>query len=386
MLIKPSWKKLSYALSATIVVGLSGCSWFSSPDPRTMPAPLQPMSNAESSGSVLWRAPVGVGTSYGFAPAVVNDSVYAAAANGMVTRVNLSNGATVWNKNVAKRLSTGVGTDGQTVVVATASGEVIALDANGEEKWRTQATSEVNDVPWVGNGVVIVVAGDYRIQAFNAENGERIWNVQQPGPSLALRAPVRMTTLQDLVMVGMPGGKLLAVEPTIGAVVWEGYVTVPSGSSDLDRVTDVVGIPIVRGDALCAVAYQGHVTCFNSQEGGSTMWQQPVSSIVGMGADQSSLYVPTDRGGLRAYQIQSGEILWRQDIFRNRKLNEPAVTGNTLVVGDFEGQLHLLNTQSGAVTGRVAIGGGAMKAPVQETPQGILVQAGDSSLALIQIR
>jgi len=73
--------------------------------------------------------------------------------------------------------------------VVTNDAEVIAFDINGTEKWRAKASSEVSHTPWVGNGVVVVRAGDYRVQAFNAENGERLWNVQRPGPALALRAP-----------------------------------------------------------------------------------------------------------------------------------------------------------------------------------------------------
>lgn len=369
---------------ATALVA-SGCSWFGSRDTRNDPAPLMPLSSATSQGSIVWRAPVGAGTGFGFAPAVVGDSVYAAAANGVVTRVDLATGATVWTKTVAPRLQAGVGSDGETVVVVTPKGEVVALDAQGEEKWRELATSEVGVPPWVGKGVVIVRSGDYRIQAFNVENGERIWNFQRPGPALALRAPTRMTMVQNLVLVGMPGGRLLAVEPVIGAVVWEGIVAVPSGASDLDRVNDVVGIPIVQGNRLCAVAYQGRVSCFDLEEGGGTLWTQNFSSVVGMGADSRKLYIPNSRDSIVALSLEGGEVEWRQDTLRNRRLNEPAVSSGVIVTGDFEGQVHLLSTENGEVLGRLSVGGGAMIAPAQETSQGVLVQAGDSSLAMIRV-
>lgn len=367
------------------VVLASGCSWFGSRDARNDPAPLVPVANPSVSASVVWRAPVGVGTGFGFAPAVVGDSVFAASANGVVTRVDLASGATQWTRTVAPRLQAGVGSDGSTVVVATQQGEVIALSAQGEEKWRQFASSEVGVPPWVGKGVVIVRSGDYRIQAFNAENGEPIWNVQRPGPALALRAPTRMTTVQDLVLVGMPGGRLLAIEPVIGAVVWEGIVAVPLGSSDLDRVNDVVGIPILQGNRLCAVAYQGRVSCFNLQEGGATLWNQNFSSVVGMAADTQKLYIPNARDSVVALGLDDGEVEWRLDTLRNRRLNEPAVSGGVVVVGDLEGQVHLISTENGEIVGRVPVGGGAMVAPAQATSQGVLVQAGDSSLAMIRV-
>ena len=385
MQMRDSFRVFSRSLVLVAAVVATGCSWFGARDTRNDPAPLVPVVSSPAQGSVAWRTPVGAGSGYGFAPAVVGDAVYAAAANGVVVRVDLSTGATVWSRNVAPALSAGVGSDGNTVVVVTPQGEVIALDAQGEIKWREFATSEVSVPPWVGRSVVLVRSGDYRLQAFNVENGERIWNVQRPGPVLALRAPSRMTTVQDLVLVGMPGGRLLAVEPIIGAVVWEGIVAVPAGSSDLDRVNDVVGIPIVEGRRLCAVAYQGRVSCFDLQEGGATIWNQRISSIVGMATDKERLFVPSARDSVVALKIDNGEVVWRQDSLLNRKLNEPAVTAGVVVLGDFEGQVHLLSAQSGEIVGRVSVGGGRMQAPALATSQGVLVQAGDSSLAMIRV-
>jgi outer membrane protein assembly factor BamB len=376
--------RLSRLVIATLAgASVSGCAWFASDD-RNDPVPLTAIVST-TGASVAWRASVGSGSGYGFAPAIIGDAVYAASANGNVARLDLATGATVWNKNVARVLSAGVGSDGQTVAVVTPQGEVIALNANGEEKWRTRASSEVSIPPWVGNGVVVVRAGDYRIQAFNAENGDRIWNVQRPGPALALRAPARMTMTENLIIVGMPGGRVLAVEPATGAVIWEGVVAAASGASDLERVNDVVGIPVVRDQKLCAVAYQGRVTCFDIDKGGQVAWARNFSSIVGLAVDARHVYAPDARDNVSALSMTDGQPVWRQDGLRNRQVTEPAATGRAVVLGDYQGFVHVLSPDTGEFMARVAMGGGEMRAPVQQTPQGVLVQAGDSSVALIRL-
>ncbi len=362
-------------------LALAGCA---SSDTRNDPAELTQYTPTVSP-SVGWRVPVGSGTTYGFAPAIVGDSVFAASRDGKVARIDANQGATVWNRQVADELSAGVGSDGSTVAVVTPEGEVIALDANGEVKWRAQASSEVSVVPWVGDGVVVVRAGDYRVQAFNAANGERIWNVQRPGPALALRAPSRMNQIQGLVLAGMPGGRLMAIEPGSGAVVWEGVVAVPRGASDLERVNDVVGIPVVRGDLLCAAAYQGRVTCFNAKEGGRTIWANNLSSIVGMNADDVRAYVPDNRDRVHAYELQDGDTVWMQDALRNRRLTEPGVVGSWVVVGDLDGYVHAMSGTTGELSGRLNVGGGAISAPVQSMSGGALVQAGDSSVVFVRM-
>jgi outer membrane protein assembly factor BamB len=371
------------AVLVVAAASLASCSWFSSDD-RNLPNPLTTYT-PQISATVAWRAPVGSGTSYGFAPAIVGDSVFAASTNGNVARLDLTTGATVWNRNVARQLSAGVGSDGQVVVVATPNGEIIALDADGVEKWRAKATSEVNITPWVGSGVVVVRSGDYRVQAFNAVNGDRIWSVQRPGPALALRAPSRMMMTQNLIITGMPGGLLLAIEPATGAVVWEGIVAVARGASDLERVNDVVGIPVAEGDRLCAVAYQGRVSCFDVKQGGMTAWTHNFSSVVGMAADARHVYVPDARDNISAFTLVDGKAAWRQDALRNRKVTEPSVLGGSVVFGDFEGFVHILSADKGELMARVAVGGGAMLAPTQRSPQGVVVQAGDSSISLIRL-
>jgi outer membrane protein assembly factor BamB len=373
-------------LAAMVILPLviSGCSLFSGGDTRNDPAPLTDITPSVNA-NIAWRVEVGRGTTYGFAPAVVGNSIFAASRDGKVVRIDAAQGATVWSRQVAKQLSAGVGSDGQTVAVVTPDGEVIALDADGQERWRARATSEVNVVPWVGAGVVVVRSGDYRVQAFNATNGDRIWNVQRPGPALALRAPARMSEIQGLVLAGMPGGRLMAVEPGSGAVVWEGIVAVPRGASDLERVNDVVGIPLVRGDLLCAVAYQGRVTCFNAAEGGRTVWANNLSSIVGMAANDQRVFVPDSRSRVLAYDLADGTTVWNQAALLNRQLTEPAVLNRAVAVGDFEGYVHLLSVDDGGLLGRVSVGGGAMMAPLQSVDGGILVQTGDSSVAFIRL-
>lgn len=378
--LKRACRGLSVGLMAVLV---AGCSWFDSDD-RLAPTPLISFS-PQVEASVAWRAPVGSGNSYGFAPAVVGNNVYAASTSGNVARIDLTTGATVWNVQLDKKLSAGVGADDSTVVVVTPQAEVIALDTNGQEKWRVNASSEVNHTPWVGEGVVVVRAGDYRVQAFNAENGERIWNVQRPGPALSLRAPARMNFTQNLIIVGIPGGRLLAIEPATGAAVWEGTVAVPRGASDLERVNDIVGVPTVQGDLLCAVAYQGRVSCFDIERGGDLVWANNFSSVVGLATDARHVYVPDARSTITAFELKAGEIAWRQASLLNRQVTEPAVLGDHLVLGDLEGFVHVLSANDGVFMARILVGGGAMRSPVQSTPQGALVQAGDGSVSLIRL-
>ncbi|QDQ87900.1 outer membrane protein assembly factor BamB [Alcaligenaceae bacterium SJ-26] len=366
------------------IAALGACSLFSSTDERYEPAKLTEYA-PELVVNKAWTASFGSGGGLGFVPAIVGPDVYAATANGKVAKYELATGRQQWVIDTDTDLTAGVGSDGQLVVVASPRGEVIALDASGQEKWRAHATSEVSIPPAVGNGIVVVRSGDYRIQAFDAETGKRIWSVQRPGPALAVRAGTQMVMIDGMVLTGLPGGKILALDAATGNVQWEGTVAIPKGAGDLERVTDVVGAPQLAGPLMCAVAYQGRVVCFDVAAGGTLRWAKDFSSSSGMTVDRRNAYAANLQGEVHAFALDGGANLWRQNALRNRQLSAPAATGDSVAVGDYQGIVHFLSPVDGRQLARISVGGGAVVSPLQATQNGVLVQRGDGDLTLLSV-
>jgi outer membrane protein assembly factor BamB len=370
------------AVSIAGLLTVAGCSVFTGDDGRNDPAPLTTYTPGLSA-QIGWKAAIGSGGGIGFAPIVVRDTVYAAAGDGSVAKFDLNSGAVLWRVKLEKKLAAGTGSDGTTTAVVDEDGTVIALDEGGRVKWRSKASSEVIVPPVVGFGVVIVRSGDYRIQAFNAENGERIWSVQRPGPALSLRAPARLTMIEGMVLSGIPGGKLVAINAISGDVQWEGVVAIPMGSTDLERVNDVVGSPVVIGPMLCAVAHQGRIICFDIATGGRPVWNKTFSSNVGMTVDGRHAYAPNTRDVISAFALQDGTLAWKQEALRHRRVTSPAAVGSAVAVGDYDGFVHFMAPDDGRLLARISVGGGAIRAPLLATTQGVLVQTGDGSLIMI---
>lgn len=361
---------------------LAGCSMFSSSDLRHEPAKLTEYAPAVSA-RVIWQVPVGAGSGVGFAPAVVDEAVYAAAPRGTVVKVNLASGAVAWRATVDRTLSAGAGSDGRITAVAAPDGTVIAFDDGGQELWTAQASSEVLIPPVVGDGVVAVRSGDYRVQAFEAATGELRWSVQRPGPALALKTTMQMRIVDGMLITGLPNGKLMAIDLASGNVLWEGTVTVSQGVTDLDRISDVVGAPQLQGPLLCAVAYQGRMACFDISRGGVMHWSTSFSSPTGMTTDEAQAYAADQRSVLHAFSLEDGDPRWSQDALRNRRLAAPAVLRNTVAAGDLEGYVHFLNRHDGSLQGRLHLGGGPVLSPLTASPRGVVVQTGKGDLVLV---
>ena len=182
-------------------------------DGRYDPAPLTEY-KAGMSVRQVWSVSVGSGSGL-LAPAVVNDAVYAATPDGSVGKFDLQSGRQIWKVRAeTKQLSAGVGSDGTTTAVASPDGDVIAFDDTGKVKWKARATSDVTIPPVVGYGIVVVRSGDYRIQAFDANSGDRLWSVQRPGPALALRSAAQMVLAEGLVITGLPAASSWPSPPT----------------------------------------------------------------------------------------------------------------------------------------------------------------------------
>ena len=66
-----------------------------------------------------------------------------------------------------------------------------------------------------------------------------------------------------LLFLGFPGGRLSALNVATGTLRWDASVAVPKGATELERVADVVGTPVVSGREVCAAAFQGRAGCFD---------------------------------------------------------------------------------------------------------------------------
>ena len=371
-------RQLFAALAAAAALG--GCaSWFGSSSSGPKPAQLTSISDPQAV-RVLWSASVSSTGAFILSPVLAGDGVYVAGHDGTVARLDAASGETHWRVDLNARLSGGVGSDGRLVVVASDEGVVFALDAkDGKVLWRERVSSEVLAAPAIGGGLVLVRSADSRVFAFGSDDGKRRWVYQRAAASLIVRAPAGLSIDGDTAYAGFSGGKLVAIAMENGGPRWEATVAVPHGATELERVTDVEGVPVAEGREVCAAAYQGRVACFDARNG-APIWSREISSVTGVSLDARYAYVSDDKGAIYAFDRTDGRSVWKQDKLTNRETSLPLPFGNEIVVGDLEGYVHFLARESGAFVARFATGGGPIRAAPITLPTGILVQTRDGKL------
>jgi outer membrane protein assembly factor BamB len=376
-------------LGLGLMTGLSGCStvsgWFGSSPASEAAKPAELVDfKPLVVFSEAWKAGVGDGGGQLFHPQEEGDSLFAAGLTRVV-RLNLNSGKSEWQVDVPARLSAGVGLGEGLAVVGGGKGEVHALDAeNGEIRWTAYLSSEVSSGLLVVPGMVVVRTGDGRVQGLALEDGSRKWLYSRNLPALSLRGSGGMAARDGVVYAGFPGGKLVALNAGNGAQLWESTVALPRGATELERVADVIGNPVVDSRQVCAVAYQGRVACFDRRNG-SPLWTRDTSSNSGLAMDSRYVFVTDDKDAVTAYDKDGGRAVWRQDKLANRKLSAPLALGDLVVVGDGEGYVHVLSAEDGSFAARAKVDSSVLVAPVDIGP-GIVVQTRSGSLVAFKLQ
>jgi len=366
------------ALAIALLVAACGAS------PTVKPAELvkfKPTARAK----VVWHSSVGEADVYIFTPAVYEGAVYAAGADGRLSRFDGASGKRVWRVKTKEELSGGVGADAGVVVVGTRKGALLAYDVNGKPLWKAQVSSEVLMAPRVAQGLVVVRSGDGRIFALDAKDGKQRWEYRYTLPPLMLRSDSGVTIVKGTVLAGLSAGRVVALNLNDGSVLWESTLAQPKGANELERITDIGASPVISGDQACAVAYQGRVGCYDVARG-TLLWSRDASAYVGLDPDPITVYMSDTRSSVLAMDRNTGATIWKQEKLFARQLSAPVEVGLYVALGDFEGYIHFLDRDTGAFAARLSTDGSGIRARPIRIGQNLLVQTLDGGVYLVSVK
>ncbi len=383
-------------------VALSGCStvkgWFAGKDAEAKKA-LEPAELVKFEPSVsvskVWSRSVGKGEGrIGIrqAPVVADGRVYAAAVVGGVHALDLQTGKVVWTYEPARekkqpklRLSGGPGVGDGLVVVGALDGQVIALDAsNGSEKWRAKVPGEVISAPAVGQGMVFVRSNDGRVTAFDANTGERRWFNPRELPSLTVRGNAPVVAGPGVLFVGNDDGSISTLAMQDGRTVWDQQVGTPEGRTELERMADVDGAPVLEGNTLYVSSFKNETMAIEGPTG-RPLWVRDHGGAGGVAVSSGLAVVADEKGSVFGLDKNSGAAMWSQPALARRSLTGAAIHGDYAVVGDYKGYLHWLRLDNGELAARARAGGDRLIAPPLVADGILLVQNVDGDLTAFRL-
>lgn len=359
--------RAGWVAAAAVAVALVGCS--SKPKLR-QPTKLTEIRQPEIKPRELWSRDVGSGSGKyftGLRIAREADAVFVAEIGGSVYALNPANGSTIWRTGTKSRVIAGPSVSGDKVFVGTRDGETIALQrADGKLLWRSRVNSEVLAAPVSSGDVVVVRSGDGREFALSARDGERLWNFERTEPNLTLRGQSAPLIIGTRVYSGLDNGKVVALDLADGQLAWEQNISVASGRSELERLTDIDADLLEAPNGIYVVTYANDIALVDPRSGESR-WRRSIKSYTGMAADEKNVYVTDDDGVLWALDGDTGAAVWKYEGLKYRRLSAPAVVGGYIVAGDYAGYLHWFEPKDGRLVARTRAGSKSIvAAPVSD--------------------
>lgn len=385
---------LKISILASVLVMLSGCgtmadpsTWFGGDDPALKPAKLEDITEVFKP-SIIWSRDVGAGAAEeqpGLRPFITESQIFVLDSEGLLTVLDKSSGAVLMEKKTGLPASGGPAVGEGKIFLGTTEAQLIALDRDSAaEIWRSDLSSEVLAAPAVYSGIVVVHTVDGNIFGIDAENGEQRWRYDRKIPILTLRGSSSPVIYNDSVICGLAGGKLVSLSLDSGEVEWEHNVTIPGGRSDLDRLTDIDSDPLIYNGSVYATSYRGDIAAIGAVSG-KEFWSRKMSSYSGMAINWQLLYVTDDQGYLWALDPDTGAAKWRNEDLANRSLSAPAIHGDYVVIGDFEGYLHWVNSADGKIVARTRLSRAPIIAPPRTELDILYVLGNDGELAAIAL-
>jgi outer membrane protein assembly factor BamB len=379
------WVKTAAAIAVS--VSLAGCGLFSSEE-TVEPNPLVDF-EAEQQFQQLWSLSTGGSLGSKFhqlVPSIDEQQIFAVNVEGDLVAADLASGRINWRVELETPIGGGVGAGNGIVVLATESGEVIAFDTtDGSERWRYQASSEVISQPQMNAELVVVQQLDGKITALEVGSGERRWSYDSQIPRLSLRGTSAPIVAADLTLAGFANGKLVAVENASGRPVWEQRISLAEGRSELERIVDIDGKPLVYNRIVYVGSYQGRLVALNPGNG-QVVWSQDLSTYRGLAGGFGNVYAISDEDHVHAFDARNSASVWSQDGLQYRRLTAPVVLGNSLVTADADGYLHVLSQVDGHFTARHRVSSSGVQSDLLVRDDVLYVLSNDGRLTALKFK
>ena len=359
MLIR--FSKNKYLIIPFIVLFLSSCStldglkfWQNQNEDPDEPRKLQNISNKVNIKSSWETSFDGFNDLGNFLPAFSSDNVFFASNSGSVASLDASSGEQNWITEL-NFLSSGVAAGFGIIVVSDIDGNVIALNQrDGSILWNVNVKGEVLSKAVIDPKGVIIKTGSGELISLDKDSGEIIWSYRSKLPTLTIRGSSSPVIYDENIYVTFDSGRLGVFEIDSGFPIWDGAISYVSGTSELENLIDADSDPLVEAGLVYTTNYQGKLNIFDIAQQRS-IWTFDLSSFYTPIVTRGMLIVVESNSGIRSFSSKNLEESWSNEEYLNRSLSNPVSYKGNIVVGDFEGYLHIINPINGITISRTKL-------------------------------
>jgi len=303
---------------------------------------------------LLWKANIGNHNGADFSLVVFDEFFVAASSDGTIKKYEIFTGKVIWEKNIGTNISVGIGGNSETLLIVSDDGYLWCLDKSGVPRWKLFLNGEVFVSPIIYNSKIFVRIGNYEILGIDIKEGVIQWRYNKPAPPLTLKKTSQLVLANDVLYAGFPAGKLIAIHADSGGYLWESNVSKIKGVTEIERLNEVISKPVVNEGTIYAISTNGSISSIDRRNG-RLIWTRDLPSNKNIEFNGYDIFVTHKSGSVYSLDKNNGDTNWRLNDLQYRRITSGAIVGDYFIEGDFDGFVHVIDSESGLIVGRSQI-------------------------------
>ena len=303
---------------------------------------------------LIWNANVGNHNGADFSLVAFDEFFVAATSDGTIKKYESFTGRVIWEKNIGTNISIGIGGNSENLLIVSDDGYLWCLDGKGDPLWKVFLNGEVFVSPIIHNSKIFVRIGNYEILGIDVKEGVIQWRFNKPAPPLTLKKTSQLVLADDVLYAGFPAGKLVAIHADSGGYLWESNVSKVKGVTEIERLNEVVSKPVINEGTIYAVSTNGSISSIDRRNG-RLMWTRDLSSNKNIQFNGYDIFVTDKSGSVFSLDKNNGSTNWRLADLQYRKITSGIMLSDYFIEADFDGFIHVIDSESGLIIGRSQI-------------------------------
>jgi len=352
---------------------------------------------------IAWRANVGNGSDQKSAlttpPVASADTVYTIDSRQMIVATDANNGRRKWserlesgNRRDGTGVGSGIGLEGNTLIIASGFGFVAAMDATtGDELWRTETEAPMTGSPTIKDGRIFVSSNNNEVLALDLQSGAVLWSDQAIAETARVLGSPSPAAVEDIVVAPYSSGEVIAYLASNGRRLWSEALASAGQFTPISSINDIGARPILGAGLVFAASQSGVLAAIDGRTG-NRIWQQPIGTTQAPAFAGEYLFVVGVDAELACIKAGTGQVVWVQELERFRQPNKqrgrityagPVVANGRILIASSQGELIAFDPQTGDETDRLKLGDPVYIEPIAVQDK-LLILTDDARLIAIR--
>lgn len=304
--------------------------------------------------TVNWRFKNKDATNGLFKPAVWNKQVFIASTNGEIHILDIDSGKLISSFDLGQTLVSGIAVNNQYMFVVANDYKLLAIDNRTHKViWQTKLDNAIGQAPIITNDKIIIYTIDGLTKAYSLDDGALLW-VYAPyingNDELNLRSFNRLQLIDsDSLAINLNDGSLNVINTHSGELIWtKPAKNLATGILAVDKIVNIMGPVALSNNSICFSNYLHQLSCVNKNNG-NELWTNKFLAYSNVLLKYKKLYVLSKEGTLFAFDLDSGLVLWHNNILmgHTKALSSIRFFAGFIIVIEADGYIDLFDPYDG---------------------------------------